>query len=312
MELRQLEYFMAVCAEMHFSKAAERLCTTQSNLSQQIKALELELGVPLFDRMGKRIALTEAGHLLLEQSRLIFERVDYIRGAVAELKNMPSGALKIGILPGDGDLLFDALLVDLHRTYPKLALSVVESADAYEQVVSGAVDIGVTTWPSDADARIETIPLFHEEFVLAVRFDHPLAKKGAVPFENIQRLKMILFGRDHQITKLIARLCREQKIRLDAPIEAPTLSTLLALVDKGVGASILPRLLLEYMKPERIVPVSLLQPTPSQDICIVYRKDRYQGQAARVFIEALQRFVAEVAGGDGASARLDALIPRQP
>lgn len=82
MELRQLEYFAAICKEMHFSRAAENLCTTQSNLSQQIKFLEKELGIPLFDRIGKKIALTDAGRILLEQSQLIFERVDYIQGAI--------------------------------------------------------------------------------------------------------------------------------------------------------------------------------------------------------------------------------------
>lgn len=71
MEFRQLEYFAAVCKEMHFSRAAENLCTTQSNLSQQIKFLENELGMPLFDRIGKRIALTEAGKILLDQCHII-------------------------------------------------------------------------------------------------------------------------------------------------------------------------------------------------------------------------------------------------
>lgn len=169
MELRQLEYFAAVCKEMHFSRAAEQLCTTQSNLSQQIKFLENELGLPLFDRIGKRIALTEAGRILLEQCHLVFERLDYARGAIADLKRMEGGRLDIGILPGDGDLLFDALLVDFHRTYPKISIRVTETMDVYEQVLDGTRDLGVTTAPSKPDDRIAVIPLFHEEFALAIR-----------------------------------------------------------------------------------------------------------------------------------------------
>ncbi|MDQ1914581.1 LysR family transcriptional regulator [Paenibacillus sp. GD4] len=294
MELRQLEYFAAICKEMHFSKAAENLCTTQSNLSQQIKFLENELGLPLFDRIGKRIALTEAGKILLEQSRLIFERIDYIQGAIADLKKMEGGRLDIGILPGDGDLLFDALLVDFHRTYPKLSISVTESTDVYEQVAAGTRDLGVTTVPVKTDERIAIIPLFHEEFALAIRSDHALAKSKAIPFEQLQQLRMVMFSPEHQITKVIQSCCQDQGISIDNPIVTSTLSTLLTLVEQGVGACILPRLLLDFLNRENISAVKLLNPTPSQDICIIYRTDRFMGQAAKLFIDVLQTYIQSV------------------
>lgn len=294
MEFRQLEYFAAVCKEMHFSRAAENLCTTQSNLSQQIKFLENELGMPLFDRIGKRIALTEAGKILLDQCHIIFERVDYINGAITDLKRMEGGRLDIGILPGDGDLLFDTLLINFHRTYPKLSIRVTETVDVYEQVVNGTRDLGVTIVPANPDDRISIIPLFHEEFALAVHSDHPFAKSKAIPFEQLQQQKMVMFGPDHQITKVIQSCCQEKGIELDNSIVTSTLSTLLSLVEQGIGAAILPRLLLDYLKRDNISAVTLLHPTPSQDICILYRTDKFMGQAAKIFIDELQSFIQSV------------------
>ncbi|MGG1556454.1 LysR family transcriptional regulator [Paenibacillus ferrarius] len=294
MEFRQLEYFAAVCKEMHFSRAAENLCTTQSNLSQQIKFLENELGVPLFDRIGKRIALTEAGKILLDQCHIIFERIDYIKGAITDLKRMEGGRLDIGILPGDGDLLFDTLLINFHRTYPKLSIRVTETVDVYEQVLDGTRDLGVTIVPANPDDRISIIPLFHEEFALAIHSDHPFAKLKAIPFEQLQQLKMVMFGPEHQITKVIHSCCQEKGIELDNSIVTSTLSTLLSLVEQGIGAAILPQLLLEYLNRDNISAVTLLNPTPSQDICILYRTDKFMGQAAKIFIDELQSFVQSV------------------
>jgi len=301
MELRQLEYFAAICKEMHFSRAADNLCTTQSNLSQQIKFLENELGLPLFNRIGKRITLTEAGEILLAQCKPIFEHVDYARRAIADLKKLEGGRLDIGILPGDGDLLFDTLLIDLHKTYPKLAISVTETVDVYEQVLDGTRDLGVTTVPLKPDERMSVIPLFHEEFALAVRSDHPVAKSKAIPFAQLQQLKLVMFGSDHQITKVIHSCCDETGIAIDNPIVTSTLSTLLSLVEQGVGAAILPRLLLDYMNRERIAAVRLLHPTPAQDICILYRKDKYMGEAAKLFIHELQSFLRSVMNQSGRS-----------
>ncbi len=290
MELRQLEYFMAVCEEMHFSRASEKLCTTQSNLSQQIKLLENEVGVPLFDRMGKRIALTDAGKVLLEQSRHVFSHIAYARDAIADMKNFQGGSLTIGVLPGDADLLFNALLITFHKTYPKITLSVLETTKIVEQVMSGAIDIGVTTTPPP-DERMTVLPLFHEEFALAVPKDHLLAKKKSISFAELQHVKLVMFAPDHQIRQLISRYCQEEGFRLQPHIETTTLSSLISLVEQGIGGCVLPRLLLENLNDKDIALVSLVNPTPSQDICIVYRSDKYMGYAAQAFIDTLKTYI---------------------
>ncbi|MCQ6562369.1 LysR family transcriptional regulator [Paenibacillus mendelii] len=290
MELRQLEYFIAVCDELHFSRASEKLCTTQSNLSQQIKLLEAELGVPLFDRMGKRIALTDAGKVMLEQSRHVFAHIEFARGAIAEMKDLQGGSLTIGVLTGDADLLFDALLVEFHRTYPNLSLSVIESTKVPEQVTAGTVDIGVTTTPAP-DERMTVLPLFHEEFALAVRTDHPLAKEKTLAFNQLQHLKLVMFAADHQVRQLVDRYGMQEGFRLKPHIETTTLSSLLSLVEQGIGACVLPRLLLEGLNKKEIAILSLVDPTPSQDICMIYRTDRYLGFAARAFIDTLKAYV---------------------
>ncbi|WP_103106313.1 LysR family transcriptional regulator [Brevibacillus reuszeri] len=290
MELRQLEFFIAVCEEMHFSRAAEKLCTSQSNLSQQIKFLESELGVPLFDRLGKRIGLTEAGKVLLEQSRHVFSHLDYARSAIAELQNVQSGSLSIGVLPGDADLIFNALLIEFHRTYPKLSLSVIESTKILEQIIQGTIDIGVTTMPV-SDERMTVIPLFHEEFALAVPAGHSLAIDKAVPFSQLKDLKLLMFPHDHQVRQLISQYCQQEGFRLQPHIETTTLSSLLSLVEQGIGVCVLPRLLLENLAKKEIAIVSLLNPTPSQDICLVYRSDKYLGYAAKAFIDTLETYI---------------------
>jgi len=290
MELRQLEYFLAVCEELHFSRASEKLCTSQSNLSQQIKFLENELRVPLFDRLGKRIALTEAGKVLLEHSQHVFAHIEYARAAIADLQTVQAGSLTIGVLPGDADLLFDALLVEFHRAYPKLSLSVIESTKILEQVITGAIDMGVTTTPMP-DERITVVPLFHEEFALAVRADHSLATEKAIPFARLQQLKLVMFPPDHQVRQVISRYCLQEGFRLQPHIETTTLSPLLSLVEQGIGACVLPRLLLENLPNKEIAIVSLLNPTPSQDICLVYRSDKYMGYAAKAFIDTLETYI---------------------
>ncbi|WP_221567799.1 LysR family transcriptional regulator [Alkalihalobacillus sp. TS-13] len=290
MELRQLEYFMVICEELHFSRAAEKIMVSQPNLSQQIKLLESELGVPLFNRIGKRITITEAGELLYEQSKHIFSHLKQAQESISELKQLKGGSLTIGVLPGDADLMFNSLLFDFHGTYPDISLSLVETSKVTDQVIEGKIDIGVTTSP-DPDERIVQIPLFHEEFSLAISKETTLTKKKSIQLADLHEMKTVMFHPDHQCRQLIDQHCQELGFRIKPKIETTTLSSLITMVEKGIGVTVLPRLLLENLHDKNIQVIKIIKPTPSQDMCLIYRTDKYLGFAARTFIQAIKDYI---------------------
>ncbi|MCY9670016.1 LysR family transcriptional regulator [Paenibacillus alginolyticus] len=293
MELKQLQYFMAICEELHFTRAAKKMGVSAPNISQQIRRLEEELGVLLFDRVGKTIVLTEAGAILREHGAAVFVHLQQANDAISDLKQMHGGSLSIGVLPGDADLMFNALLLNFHQTYPTIALSLLETTKITEQVLDRSIDVGVTIGPV-IDERLTSIPLFHEEFSLAVSTNDPLATESSIPLNRLPALKMVMFPPDHQCRKLIDRFCKDKGFTLQPHMVTTTLSSLLQMVQSGVGACVLPRLLLDNLHNKDIKVLHLRNPTPSQDICLIYRSDRYVGYAMRTFIKTLRAYIETV------------------
>lgn len=281
---------MAICEELHFTKAAEKMGVSAPNVSQQIRRLEEELGVLLFDRVGKTIVLTEVGAILREHGAAMFGHLQQASDAIADLKKMQGGSLSIGVLPGDADLMFNALLLDFHQTYPAISLSLLETMKVTEQVLDRSIDVGVTIGPV-SDERLTSIPLFHEEFALAVSRDDPLATESLIPLNKLRSLKMVMFPPEHQCRKLIDRFCMDNGFALQPHMVTTTLSSLLQMVQSGVGACVLPRLLLDNLNVQDIKVIPLRNPTPSQDICLIYRSDRYVGYAMRTFIKKLRSYI---------------------
>ncbi|KRE99354.1 transcriptional regulator [Paenibacillus sp. Soil766] len=290
MELKQLQYFMAICDELHFTRAAEKMGVSAPNISQQIRRLEEEIGVLLFDRVGKRIVLTEAGSILHEHGAAVFTHLQQASEAIADLRQMQGGSLSIGVLPGDADLMFNALLLNFHQTYPTISLSLLETMKVTEQVLDRSIDVGVTIGPV-IDERLTSIPLFHEEFALAVSSNDPLTTESFIPLNRLHSLKMVMFPPDHQCRKLIDRFCMDNGFTLQPHMVTTTLSSLLQMVQSGVGYCVLPRLLLDNLHNKDIKVVQLRNPTPSQDICMIYRSDRYVGYAMRTFIKTLRTYI---------------------
>lgn len=289
MELKQLQYFMAICEEHHFTRAAEKMGVSPPNISQQIRRLEEELGVLLFDRVGKTIVLTEAGAILHEHGAAVFGHLQQASDAIADLKQMQGGSLSIGVLPGDADHMF-TLLLSFHQTYPTISLSLLETMKVTEQVLDRSIDFGVTIGPV-IDERLTSIPLFHEEFSLAVSMNDPLATECFIPLNKLNHMKMVMFPPDHQYRKLIDRFCMDKGFTLQPHMVTTTISSLLQMVQSGVGTCVLPRMLLDNLHNSDIKVVHLRNPTPSQDICLIYRSDRYVGYAMRTFIKTLRAYI---------------------
>lgn len=290
MELKQLQYFMAICEELHFTRAAEKMGVSPPNISQQIRRLEEELGVLLFDRVGKKIVLTEAGAILHKHGAAVFGHLQQATDSIVDLKQMQGGSLSIGVLPGDADLMFNAFLLSFHQTYPTISLSLLETMTITEQVLDRSIDFGVTVGPV-IDKRLTSIPLYHDEFSLAVSKNDLLATECFIPLNKLHALKMVMFPPDHQYRKLIDRFCTEQGFTLQPHMVTTTLSSLIQMVQSGVGACVLPRMLLDTVNHSDIKVLQLRDPAPSLDFCLIYRSDRYVGYAMRAFIKTLKAYI---------------------
>lgn len=292
MELRQLEYFMALCNELHFTKTAEKLRIGQPTLSYQMRALEDELGVRLFDRLGKKIAITEAGKILLTQCKNVFENLHYATEQIEELQKVKRGKLVIGALSGDLSLIASKVLNEFHAAYPHVQIQLFSIDDAVEKVKQNEIDLALTFMPKPDDSFI-TIPLYQDEFYLVVRAGHAWSDRDQIEFSEIQNIPLILNPFGHCFRKLIEEACLSAEINLQPIIESTDSKGILDLVEEGIGATIISSTLFSLENTGGLKAIKLINPTLVKEVSIVYHKQKYIGTAAKGFIEILIKFINE-------------------
>lgn len=288
MELKQLEYFMAVCRELHFTRAAEKLGIAQPSLSQQIRLLEYEIGTPLFDRVGKRTMITEAGKALLHHSYNVFHELSQARAAISELQGLNRGALKIGALLTVVNYLLPPTVIAFHRTYPNIELSVLglRTGDIFEGLMQNELDLGIALLPFEHDDLI-AIPLFKENLALAVHVDHPLANNSFVSLDILRETPSVLLPSTYSMRKMINEHCAELDFIPKPVMEMTTMESIMNMVSKGVGVTILPKAYLDYSNNPQIRTIPITKPVLTTQIGVVYRKNKHLCAASRVFMEQL-------------------------
>ncbi len=180
MELRQLRYFVVLAEELHFGRAASRIPLAQPALSQQIQKLERELGAPLFDR-GRRVELTEVGHVFLTQARATLDRADQALAAVRDLARGITGELRVGLFANGAAELNRPILQAFTAAHPGVRLTVVELdfTQQVSEVAQGRVDAAIVR-PPLPDDRLELTTLLDEPRVAMVPERHPLAEADEI------------------------------------------------------------------------------------------------------------------------------------
>lgn len=285
-EIRQLEYFMAVCKELHFTRAAEKLNIAQPTLSQQIKSLEGQVGVPLFDRIGKKIALTEAGEILYRHSKRIFYEIEQAEAALRDLHGLQRGKLTIGSLLTCVNYLFPPSILKFKQLYPDIHLTVLglRAAEIIEGLLENELDLGLSFLPIMND-DLKTIPLFDEELALAVSYNHPFASLNEIDLRSLENEEIILLPKQYYLRQLLEKYFSELKMIIRPTLEMTTLESLVQMVAEDVGMTILPAPYLDFLQHEKIVQVKLVDPTPLRKIGFIYRTNKYMCTATRKFID---------------------------
>lgn len=272
MELRQLEYFVAVAEEQNFTRAAERVHISQSGVSAQIRQLERELGAELFDRSGRRATLTAAGDAALEHARAALASVDALRQAVQEVNELLRGHLTVGMVTACTiTALFDAL-ADLHRAHPGIRITLLEdSSDVLiERVRSGAIDLALVGYGGEPGAGVETLPIVAERLVACAPLDHPLAGRARVRLADVVAHPVVCMPRGTGIRAVFDHGCAAQDLRPTVALEASAPDTVADLAARGLGVAVLSESMAEAYRP-RLYPAVITDVRLPAVLALVWR-----------------------------------------
>ncbi len=285
MEFHQIRYFLAVARTANFSRAARDCHVSQPSLSQQIMKLEDELGEPLFHRQPQGAALTGAGHLFLSHAERIVVEMEEAQRRVRESGGSVRGRLMLGALPTIAPYLLSRLLVPFAREFPEVEVIVQEEITPrlVEAVHSGDLDLALLSLPVPG-AALERVELFEEPLLLVVPKAHPLARKKQVVMADLPQEKFILMQEGHCLADQALEFCHTRgDFSPSVSCRSAQIATLLALVETGLGLSIVPEM---AAIPKKGVVYREIGPTPpKRKVGFVWRSNRFQPLAAAKFVE---------------------------
>ena len=292
MEVHQLAYFESVSRHLHFTRAADELNVAQPSVSQQIRKLETELGTPLFHRMKRRVALTEAGRRFLPHARAVLQRLEEARVEVQELSGLRQGSLAVGAPPSVGTHLLPRALAAFSRRHPGIELAFREggSRTLVQLLEEGELDLAMVIQPIRHPV-LETLPLLEEELLLAVPLGHPLASsRRRVPLLQLRDEPFVLLREGaYDLRDQTLAACRRVGFEPRVALDGGEMDSVLRFVAAGIGVAILPAMVLSDVDPATgPVPVRLQGPRLSRSLVIARRRDRYFSAAAREFTRVLR------------------------
>ena len=241
MELRQLEYFVAVAEEANFTRAAERVHISQSGVSAQIRQLEHELGATLLDRSGRTTTVTTAGAAALEHARAVLASVSAVRQAVADVTGLIRGRLVIGMVSGCTITpLFDALAA-FHVAHPGVELVLLEdnSDRLIDGVRIGAIDLALIGSAGTPPAGLCALSIVSEPIVAVVPLGHPLAKRRRAPLAIVTGYPIVCLPEGTGIRAVFDQACAAKGIQPDIVLQASAPAAVTDLALRGFGVAIL-------------------------------------------------------------------------
>ncbi|MFC0115442.1 LysR family transcriptional regulator [Kibdelosporangium aridum] len=265
MELRQLEYFVAVAEESHFTRAAKRMHVAQSGLSSAIRSLERELGASLFIRSTRQVELTPAGRALLVEARRALSATDAARDAVAAVQGLIRGNLAVGSLQCVHVVNVPHVLARFHAAHPGVEIQLRQGGSRHliDQVKAGRLDIALVARPLRPTDDVLIRPLASEPLVLACGLEHPLANRTEVSLADLSREPFVDFQPDWGSRDLVDSVVGDRRIAF----EVNDVHSLLDLVTFGLGVALVPQSF--SVKTDKAQFVGLAEAVPAWETVVV-------------------------------------------
>lgn len=243
MNLRDLQYLVALADHASFGRAAQATYVSQPTLSMQIKKLEQQLGITLIERHRKSCLLTSAGHLIVEQARDMLSAAKKIKDIAKFTCQSDAGVVKLGLIPTVGPYLLPYIVPKLTQEYPKLELHLVEAQTQLllKKLDNGELDVAILALPIENTHLTQHI-LFEENFMLAVPSQHPLAQRKSVDNQDLEGQRLLLLEEGHCLRGQALALCQLIGAKEQLECRASSLETLRHMVAANVGITLLPEL----------------------------------------------------------------------
>lgn len=294
MTLQQMEYIVALDKYRHFVLAAESCGVTQPTLSALIQKLEEELDVKIFNRDRKQVTPTDIGEKIIRQARTALNEVYRIREVVADETSTTNGNLRIGILPTIAPYLVPDLIHHFRKSFPNVNLYIdeKENESLVKDLELGSIDMAITTLPESSKGLLE-IPVYIERFV--AYFSEKCSKaqqfisKGEIPAEQIWILK-----EGHCLPHSGLNLCKNGQFG-NHIYQAGSIETLIRIVDKNGGYTIIPELHLRFLndkQKEKVLPLQVNPPAQRQ-VSLLVKEDFVRERMMQAVLDVLQQIIPE-------------------
>lgn len=288
MELHQLEYFVAIVETGSFSKAALRCNLAQPSLSQQIIKLEQEFGASLFDRMGRTIALTEAGKTLYPKAKMILAEVQQAKYSVLEEIASDNGKLSVGIIPTLAPFIIHDTVMRFKERLPKVKLSINEDTTErlLDWLINGDMDICYVSMPIQNKMTASEY-LFNESLYVAVSSESPYASLSQVESRALSNQLFIMLHDQHCLSKQTESFCYAQGISSHTFYRTSQLLTVMEFVRSNMGIALIPECAVAHYQKTGVHFLSINQNPPQRTIVAVRHSGRSYSRFARAFSDCL-------------------------
>lgn len=293
MNIRDLQYLVAVHDLNNFSKAAERCFVSQPTLSGQLKKLEEELGAPLMERSTRQVLFTSVGEEVVEQARGILMSVDQIKSLARQREDLMAGDLHLGLIPTVGPFLLPLIMPELSARFPKLSLYLYElqTDQLIDKLLKGDLD-AVVLAKLDWSHPVEEFSLFKESMNLAISSDDSLAAEQKPLARDVLEGRSVLMLEDgHCLRDQALGVCFAAGAKEDQRFQATSMDTLLHMVGTGTGITLIPELACK----QKIAGVTYLpfaEPKPSREIVLLHRRKSARVETLANVAELIKQSVA--------------------
>jgi DNA-binding transcriptional LysR family regulator len=284
LELAQLKYYVTIAETLSFTRAAQILHVSQPALSYQIRRLESELGTHLFDRGGRRIALTPDGEIFLPLAQSVLLRADEAVRVLKEHQGVEAGEVRMGCNPSVATYMGPALIASFREHLPRVRVQIIEGGDLELQqgVVEGSIDFAVVTAPGSPHT-LDVTPLGAEDLLLVVSPAHRYSDRSTVALAELSYEEFIFTTNSYNITAQIIDACRRVGFEPRVAYQTGSLESLKAFVRYGLGISMLPRMALQGAVADGLVVIDI-EGTLTRELNLIRGRDRASTPATRALM----------------------------